>query len=216
MGKQMQRIRLAYTLVASLAAAAGIVGSVQASTIDTFNFSQIGWFYLDNTPVPQGLFSGSFSGVVEPGNTINLPDLTSFNASFSISGKAQYYKLQNLSLFSFTTTGGPSSLGIIANQDVVNGVCTGAPVVLTTSCGNVSAPTAFGALFFAQSNQTESLTYTQPAVTLVSSVTAPTPVPEPRSVLVFLSGVITLGALIYRRRHRGSWRGMREHRVSVS
>lgn len=210
----MTNLRLLCALLGMLAAGAGIASTARATTIDTFDFSQTGWVFAANRPVPQGLFSGSFTGAVEPGGNINLPDLTAFSAIWSTTSGSQSYGLGSLSLFSFTTTGGPSSFGIIANRGVENGVCVGAPVVLSNSCGNVYAPTAFGTFFSNLSDQTGSLTSSQPTLTLVSSITAPppgpVPVPEPDAVLVFSSGLLVLASLVYRRSRgaiRTRWHG---------
>lgn len=206
----MSRWLLRWGLAGALAIACGIASFAQASTIDTFDFTQTMWLIWPstNTLDSNGFLSGSFTGTVEPGNVINLGDLTSFNAVYSdqtYPGGAFFWDLGKLSLFSFTTTGGPSSLGIVGYS--AGGLCVGAPVTLSNSCApaGFTSPypsSAFGAIFVA--DLPELYTTLQPSVTLVSSITPPPPaVPEPPSLLLLLPGLVALGPHLYRRRQAG-------------
>ena len=63
----------------------------RAATIDTFDFTQVGWVQVasfiggtvtGSVPDPGGILSGSFTGTVEPSGLIELGDLTSFSDTY--------------------------------------------------------------------------------------------------------------------------------------
>ena len=92
--------------------------------IDTFSFSSLnGWSRVGTN------FSGSFTGTVEASALIELSDLIAFHLSGNIEDFGFAGGLSNLTLFSYDTKGGASSLGFIETA-----VCVGAPSVLSLTC----------------------------------------------------------------------------------
>ncbi len=199
----------------------------QATTIDTFAFSIIpvggdpatDWYSVSTPPVPTGTFLvGSFSGVVEANGLIELGDLQSFSAAlYALEGTTSVGAPSDLSLFSYDTAGGASSLDFATNSHFF--VCVGAAATLDPQCGagTVAYPanTTADALIGPPAID-PGYTYAtvQPLIQLVSSTTIPsTPVPAPTSLPLFASG---LGALFLWRRRREAAAGRHQPGIVVT
>lgn len=164
---------------------AGAASAARARVIDTFSFSNSSGWSTAGT-----LFSGSFTGTVEPDALIEMSDLTSFQISgvgFSLPfGDAIK---SDLTLFSYNTKGGASSLAFIWSQSLAITVCSGAPSVLSLACnpGGNNPPTTVADIIIGAPLITVTPDLT--TVTLVSSVT----VPEPSTWVMMLLGFAGVG-----------------------
>ena len=104
------------TLTLAIIAVLAAVQPGWATTVDTFDFTQTGWsvFFPGTGTFPDstGLLSGSFTGAVEPNGFIEQGDLTAFSAVFTPADPTPFtpLALNQLTLFSFDTAGGASSL----------------------------------------------------------------------------------------------------------
>ncbi len=178
----------------------------QAGTIDTFDFTQSGWTaaVLNGSVITAGstdtggILSGSFSGNVEPSGLIELSDLTSLAATYSdsLSGDIAIQGQNHLSLFSYDTTGGASSLDI-AGTFPFSEICVGAAVPLDAQCTDSSSftyPAGTDGAVLLQAGVPFSITADQPIVTLVSSVTT-SPVPEPASIWLLVTALAGMSGL---------------------
>jgi hypothetical protein len=172
-------------------ALAGLVPA-RAAVMDTFSFSNLsGW---SESPTD---FSGSFTGTVEASGLIELSDLTAFFVFAHVEGTPFFdNSLSNLTLFSYDTGAGASSLGFI-DTTRSGTVCAGAPSVLSLTCnpgGNNPVSTlaamVFGGTFVVS---TPDLT----TVTLVSSS-----VPEASTWVMMALGFTGLGFAGYRTSRR--------------
>ena len=162
-----------------------------ATIVDTFDFTETGWMFIFGGVVfdaELGDLTGSFSGAVEPDGSIQQGDLTDFKTGFA--GNLPKFASANLSLFSFNTSGGPSSLDFVVS-DPFEIVCVGAAVFLSPACalGGSVPPFAHARSFFT-GGEVPAFTGTFPQITLVSSVTA---VPEPSTWAMFVVGLTAIG-----------------------
>lgn len=170
--------------------------SVNAATIDTFDFTQGGWV----NDVNGGTLSGTFTGTVEPSGLIEAADLTSFSAQFVLPGSSGAFQFTRIApfgasgpFFSYNIDGGNSSLDFLAyapSENIL--VCEGAAAPL--ACAGPQNSFGYSAAF--------GYTLQQATVTLVSSVTsnppAPgTPTPEPATAAILGIGLLLIG--IFRR-----------------
>ena len=167
------------TLMIGLFGAFFFAAFSQATTIDTYDFTQ-GGYANSQLQLSHGPFSGSFSGTVEANGLIELSDLISFSL-FSNSTAPSF--------FSFNTSGGASSLDVAVPPGALDEtVCIGA----TAAFGGTIDGTNCGAGGSIGYNAVDGVTFTTnqlPQVTLISSVTTPTPAAAPEP------GTLTLSAL---------------------
>ncbi|MGH9445224.1 MAG: PEP-CTERM sorting domain-containing protein [Terriglobia bacterium] len=210
----------------TLGLAGTFVPSAQAATIDTFDFTQTGWAnvggivsvngsdtYVVGSPDPGGMLTGSFTGTAEPDGYIELNDLTAFSATYTDDADPTGMAVpslnsNDLTLFSFNTAGGNSSLDFADNGGVTirPAACTGAAASLDVDCTDLVAlnPAGTNGVFFLRPQGLRVaflFTASLPSVSLAGSVTTPPPTaaPEPSSFL--LTGISLLGlALVMRRR----------------
>ena len=128
-----------------------------------------------------------FSGVVEPDGVIQLTDLTDISFRATLLGGTVLPK-SDFSLFSYNTTGGPSSLDFIVSDPAVPVLaCGGASIALFAPCndfGRVS--TSSTVMIFTVGPLSSSIL---PTITRLSS----TPVPEPRTWTMLLMGFLGVG-----------------------
>ncbi len=160
-------------------------------TIDTFSVSQTNWLFGQEPPNPlSGTLTGSFSGIVEPSGLIEQGDLTAFSLTYRDQFNSIPFVLSELSLFSFDTKGGVSSLDIAAQQSYV--FCEGAAAVLDPACFGVFRPQTVAAEVVL-GGDTSAYTLDAPTIQLVSSVTTtPLTTPEPGSLLLSVLGLLTI------------------------
>ena len=206
----MRRFVLAIAAACLAGAANGLVPA-HGATVDTFTFTQGGWAAATLNQVftpaaadPGAVLTGSFTGTVEPSGLIELSDLTAFSDVFSDTLHPNGVQVQNLeitSLFSFNTAGGNSSLTIAGYYLDTGQSCVGSAVAFDSNCTGYSdfayAAGINGSLFSGPFFP-RLVTFEQPIVTLVSSVTtSPTTVaaPELPSSVLFLSGLV--GMLVF-------------------
>jgi hypothetical protein len=141
---------------------------------------------------------------------MSLADLSAFSASLTITTAGGILDvvpqdLTELSLFSFTTGGGASTLLFvpIAASDATSGTCVGTAATLSPVC-NPQGANPFGTFgdYFEHGNPAL-FTSAAPVVTLVSSVTTPdTPagVPEPAAWAMMILGLGAAGVALRRGR----------------
>jgi hypothetical protein len=173
-------------------ALAGLVPA-RAAVIDTFSFSNLnGWSTFGTN------FSGSFTGTVEASGFIELSDLIAFQLSGTIENVGFAGRLSNLTLFSYDTKGGASSLGFIETAFGLT-VCGGAPSVLSLTCdpGGNNPGSATAVVIFP--GRLASFTPDLTTVTLVSSS-----VPEASTWAMMALGFTGLGFAGYRASRRAA------------
>jgi hypothetical protein len=163
-----------------------------ATTVDTFNFTQGGYTSTGYTGYT-GVLTGTFTGTVNNIGYIELGDLSSFSDSFAKTdalGTVTYWDFSPGSIsFSFM----PNDAGTLSIENEVLAfapVCVGFPAAFGV-CGGGGGHLGVVASF---------VTDQAPFVTLVSSVT--TAVPEPSTWAMMLLGFAGLGFMAYRRNNR--------------
>jgi hypothetical protein len=216
----MRGVILAMAAVCGLGAASYGLSRARAATVDTFDFTQVGWDYASNfggpitagAPDPGGLLTGSFTGTVEASGLIELSDLTAFSAVYTDTANPGGFEFQDLStttLFSYDTVGSASSLDIAGFFNFAE-ICVGGTVPFDANCTSnflfAYTPGTNGAVFAPTLVIPVVVTSDRPTITLVSSVTtAPSStVPEPPSsilLLTALAGMLGLTGWTTRRRH---------------
>jgi len=192
-----------FVLLAVLLLAAG---AARATTIDTFSFTQ-GGYVAPNAGI--GTLSGTFTGKVESNGTIALADLSSIDVTFSEPipgvGTLFVFGYGPAEFFSFSTTGGASSLDLETRIGTDGVACVGAVAAFGfggCDTGGLSGPVA---------GFVTGLAYTadQAVVTLVSSISISPPppplvppvtpqqtaVPEPAAAAVFAAALLSLALL---------------------
>jgi hypothetical protein len=188
-----------------LAAAILVGGTAQAATVNTYSFTQGGWY----SPFPVGAtLSGTFTGTVGSTGIMSLADLSAFSASLTITTVGGIVDvvpqdLTELGLFSFTTWGGPSTLFFtpLAAPGATSGTCVGTAATLSPVC-NPEGGNPFGTLGdYIEHGSPVLFTSAAPVVTLVSSViTSDTPagVPEPAAWAMMILGLGAAGVALRR------------------
>ena len=195
-------------LAGVLAAAVLMAWPARGDTIDMFTFTESNWSAYTvgagvQSPVPNALLTGSFTGAVEPGGFIERGDLSAFSAAFTVDGTlvASINQFQ-LTLFEYDTAGGASSLDFAGIFGAPNNICVGAATALDPNC-TVDFTVAYPAGTVGTVELAALPVYVSPdfaTITLESSFTpwmpdpaqAPSPgaVPEPSSI--FLTGSVLL------------------------
>lgn len=206
--------RLMRKFAVALAALIGPVSwylPAQASTIDTFDFAiansaatpTTNWHLVSNPTTSVEIFlTGSFTGVVEGNGFIELGDLQSFSATLANGGFPTNIATAptDLSLFSYDTVGGTSSLDFASNSSFF--VCVGAAASLDSQCGAGTVPYPTGTIADAlpgspYTSLGDVFATGQPVITLVSSVTTPpATVPEPATLVLLATGIAGMLGLI--------------------
>jgi hypothetical protein len=190
-----------------LAAAILVGGTAQAATVNTYSFTQGGWY----SPFPvDATLSGTFTGAVGSTGIMSLADLSAFSASLTITTVGGILDvvpqdLTELGLFSFTTWGGASTLFFapIAASDATSGTCVGTAATLAPVC-NPQGENPFGTFGdYVEHGSPVLFTSAAPVVTLVSSVTTsdtPAGVPEPAAWGMMILGLGAAGVALRRGR----------------
>lgn len=173
--------RVTATLSFAIALASIAPCGADAATVDTYDFSVGDWSLLLNGSPENEVLTGSFTGVVEPSGLIELADLTSFSATYAASS----WGLADLSLFSFDTNEGASSLDVEAGaQPHVFGVCVGAAASLAANCTTnfLNLPPIGTSASYVANEIPVEVSSAQPTITLESSIN--TPIPGTLSLIV--------------------------------
>jgi hypothetical protein len=195
-----------YLTLACLAMGLLSTPALRAGTIDTFDFTEAGFFQFDaqtgtvGASEPGIALTGSFSGTVESDGLIEPDDLNSFQVFFtSDTFEVGSESLTNLTLFSFDTNGGASTLDFAGSSASPMNICMGAAVPFSPQC--TSDFTIFypaGTFSAVESDGVPAtISMDQPQITLVSSITT-NPTPEPRLTFLLTLGLVA-GALVFHR-----------------
>ena len=176
----------------------------QADTVNTYDFRIDGWtIFPKGQPDSSSILTGSFTAVVEPNGLIEQADLKSFTAKFS--PYLFSWTLSDLSLFSFNTNGGASSLDFVAGvrpEEV--GTCVGAAALFAADCtigfeefppSGTLASIVVGNHFLTETSST------QPTVTLESSLVV---TPLPAALPMFAGGLGLVGFLARRKKRKAA------------
>ena len=180
--------------------------AAQATTINTYSFTQDGYF---SDTLPSGLtgvLTGSFSGTVPSNGIIGRADLTGFSYAFTIYNvdhtvfDSLLGGAADLAAFSYNPTGGASTLLISAQSDV--GVCVGAAAAFGL-CGGSGGYN--GAFAFLNNGQPIVPGSGQPAFLVTSAapqiaLTAVATTPIPATLPLFGSALGSLGWFRWRKR----------------
>jgi hypothetical protein len=175
--------------------------AADAATIYNYSFVQTGY---DNNPVyglgpAPATVSGTFSGTLNAGGSIDPSTLTDFHLTFAYDGFPISYSDHGPPIVFSYHPGDNGSLAII--QGLSNGyeACTGIVVGFECAGGNALGSVSFNFQGLAPLE----LSYTAPIVTLVSTTLDPpvSATPVPATLPLFLSALAGLG-LIARRRQR--------------
>jgi hypothetical protein len=189
-----------------LAAAILVGGTAQAATVNTYSFTQGGWY----SPFPVGAtLSGTFTGTVGSTGIMSLADLSAFSASLTITSldgivDVMQQDLTELGLFSFTPLGGATTLLFTPiTAPGTSGTCVGAAATLSPVCNpqGVNPLGTFGD--YIVEGTPVLFTSAAPVVTLVSSVTTsetPAGVPEPAAWAMMILGLGAAGVALRRGR----------------
>jgi len=163
-----------------------VADGAKAATFKSYSFTQDGFVDTNPGSTVTGTVSGSFAGEVNSLGTIERSDLTAFNVTFELLFSGGHYFWQGTSpmLFSFNTTGGPTTLdfvvpliGPLTDQTL----CVGAAAALgVRDCGPQGGEGNFASLTTAQF----------PQVQLLSTTVTPIPATLPLfgTALVVLAG----------------------------
>jgi hypothetical protein len=180
--KTMLKRILLKVIFALLASTAG--GAASAATIDTF--------FVDYNSV----FGINFTGTVEQDGLIQLTDLTDiFFTSFFFGGLVP--TKPDVTLFSYNTAGGASSLNFIVSDPAVPVLaCGGASIALFAPCNAFGRVSTSATLMIFISRPL--LSFDLPTITLLSSSTVPEP-PTWAMLLVGFAGIGFVGAISRRR-----------------
>jgi len=175
--------------------------AARGTTVDTFSFTEGDWSnfsMMSNgtvtlNPIPTGILTGSFTGVVEPGGFIELADLSAFTLAYQSQSLTTGENLASLTLFSYDTNGGASSLDI-AGLGFPFDLCVGAAATLQAGCtANFQENFPAGTKGVVDFDGIFEVSPDQPVITLVSSVTTnPTVTPEPQSTVFVILALIAL------------------------
>lgn len=192
--------------VGLIAVAALAMPSAYGSTIDTFSFTESNWDYYSfptgvGGPTPGGTLIGSFTGVVEADGFIEQGDLSAFSAH--LFPFAPTIGRGSLTLFSYDTNGGASTLDFAGELSQFTNICVGAATALDANCtdnfnvaypaGTVGVASVGGLANFVSSSF--------PVIMLVSSVTTnPPPATVPEPWFTPLIGAALAGMGLVRRR----------------
>jgi hypothetical protein len=143
-------------------------------------------------------FSVDFTGTVEPDGSIQLADLSDVSFT-SLFFRGVTLPKADVSLFSFNTTGGASSLDFIVSDPAVPVLaCGGASIALFAPCNNFGrVPTDATLMIFTAA---PAWSTDLPTITLLSS----TAVPEPATWTMLLAGFVGLGLVGALSRGRGA------------
>jgi hypothetical protein len=167
-------------------------GLAQASTVDSFTFTQSGFS-------GGGTLTGSFTGTVEASGLIEQVDLSSFNAAYTVpltggGALTAYFYQPDVTLFSIApgtsfVDGPNSSFDLAAVNALTGNVCSGAAAAFDV-CG-----AAGGAVGF--TNITGGASTTQFAnLTLVSSTTTGPGAAAPEPASLGLCGLAALALVV--------------------
>jgi hypothetical protein len=174
--------RILSTLIfALLASAAG--RTVSAATIDTFQAEY------------QSIFIINFTGAVEQDGLIQLTDLTDISFASTFFGPT--LTKPDVTLFSYNTTGGASSLDFIVSDPAVPVLaCGGASIALFAPCNAFGRVPIDATLMIFIVGPVWS--FNLPTITLRSSSTVPEP-PTWAMLLAGFAGIGFVGAISRRR-----------------
>jgi PEP-CTERM motif len=189
-----------------LAAAILVGGTAQAATVNTYSFTQDGWY----SPFPvDATLSGTFTGTVGSTGIMSLADLSAFSASLTITMAdgivyVMPQDLTELGLFSFTPLGGATTLFFTPiTAPGTSGTCVGTAATLSPVC-NPQGVNPFGTFGdYIVEGGPVLFTSAAPVVTLVNSVTnsdTPAGVPEPAAWAMMILGLGAAGVALRRGR----------------
>ncbi|HZU27540.1 MAG TPA: hypothetical protein VFA04_18570 [Bryobacteraceae bacterium] len=191
------------------AAAILLSPAARAGTIDTWNFTEPNYYPAQNNGGNTTPYEavGSFTGQVEADGLIELADLSAFTVQLEQNGAPVppfTMGLSQLTLFSFNTNGGASSLDYAGTPNPnISNFCVGAATSLDANCTlNFSMTYPVGTVGVLLFGGPADISSSFPQLTLASSVTTPPPatVPEPR--LTWLGGLLLAAGAAARRLRR--------------
>ena len=182
--KTMLKRILLTVIFALLASASGRPAS--AETIDTF---QVNYDFCGRVL--------DFSGAVEPDGFVELAGFNTY--FFYIDFISNEFPKADVSLFSYSTTGGPSSLDFIVSDPAVPVLaCGGASIALFAPCNAFGRVSTSATIMIFTIRPTPG--FDLPTITLLSS----TSVPEPPTWAMLLAGFAGIGFVAAISRGRGA------------